>query len=243
MTAGIRDSIYERKETPGPGTYEIKKHSHSPQYKFGQYIPTSYESNVPGPGTYQPNLDIAHKPISKKITFGVGERTCFANNRAPGPGTYEGSSKATYPRPTTIRIARSSRNDTLNPYKTIGPGPAAYTVGVRLNLSGGKFARAKRKGIYEDSISPGPGSYLPKKILGIGSAKPLILSRRPDTTPHYGLFSPGPAKYNASTKSCSKSFTIGRSFRDDAFSGNKVPSPLKYSPDFKVNRAMSPSWR
>jgi hypothetical protein len=243
MTAGIRESIYERKITPGPGTYNINKLSHSPKYKFGQFIPTLYESDVPGPGSYEPNLDVAYKPISKKITFGVGERTCFANYRAPGPGTYEDSSRAVYPRTTTIRIATFSRNDTLNPYKTIGPGPAAYEVGVKLNLTGGRFSRARRKGIYENSISPGPGSYKPKEVLGVGSAKPLILSRRPDTTPHYGMYSPGPAKYKVSVKTCNKSFTIGRNLRDDVFLSNKVPGPLKYSPDYKKNRSASPSWR
>eukprot|EP00826_Nyctotherus_ovalis_P065524 TRINITY_DN9635_c0_g3_i6.p1 TRINITY_DN9635_c0_g3~~TRINITY_DN9635_c0_g3_i6.p1 ORF type:complete len:278 (-),score=44.69 TRINITY_DN9635_c0_g3_i6:600-1433(-) len=243
MTAGIRNSIYERKNTPGPGAYNVKKSSHSPEYKFGQYIPTSYESDIPGPGTYKPNLDFAYRPISKKITFGVGERTNFANSRAPGPGAYEDSSKSTCPRITTVKIASSSRNDTLNPYKTVGPGPAAYSVGVRVHLNGCRFSRAKRKGIYVDTVSPGPGAYPVKELLGKGSAKPLILSRRPDTTPHYGMFSPGPAKYIVGAKTCSKSFSIGRSYRDDVFSGNKVPDPLKYSPNYKANRSTSPSWR
>ena len=213
MTAGIRNSIYDQRKIPGPGTYNILSNSRAPKFKFGQYIPTSYESDVPGPGTYQPNPEVAFKPISKKITFGVGERTCFANRRAPGPGTYEDSSRAICPRTTTIKLSTSSRNDTLNPYKTVGPGPARYFAKTANRMQGGKFSKAKRIGIYMDTVSPGPGAYPTKPLLGIGTAKPLLVSRRPDTTPHYGSCSPGPAQYKVTTKTCSQSFTDRKDFR------------------------------
>eukprot|EP00826_Nyctotherus_ovalis_P053234 TRINITY_DN6885_c0_g1_i6.p2 TRINITY_DN6885_c0_g1~~TRINITY_DN6885_c0_g1_i6.p2 ORF type:complete len:184 (+),score=24.12 TRINITY_DN6885_c0_g1_i6:219-770(+) len=159
MTAGIRNSIYDRKQTPGPGTYIVKLSSSAPKYKFGQYIPRSYQSAVPGPGTYQPNHEVARRPLSKRITFGVGERTCFANFRAPGPGAYKVSTRIVYPTVTTIRIATSSRNDTLNPYRTAGPGPGAYIVRGQRLTHGGKFHMARRRGIYSKSESPGPGAY------------------------------------------------------------------------------------
>ena len=159
MAVGLRSNIYERKQTPGPGSYKIRLFSTGPKFKFGQYIPRSYASDVPGPGTYQPNAEIALRPLSKRITFGVGERACFANFRAPGPGAYKVSTRVIYPTVTTIRIATSSRNDTLNPYKTAGPGPAAYLTYSQRLSQGGKFHKAKRRGIHSKSESPGPGAY------------------------------------------------------------------------------------
>lgn len=130
----------------------------------------------------------------------------------------------------------------MDQYKTAGPGPAAYLSRTERFTRGGKFGRAKRRGLEFYSAAPGPGQYPAKSFIGKDGPKPLVLSRRPDTSPKYGDHSPGPGTYKLMSRSMINGFTMGKSKRQETFGSNNVPGPLAYTPSDLSKRKSSPRW-
>ena len=245
IAAAIRGSIYQRKNTPGPGTYSIPENAEGPKYKFSRRIlASSFQgTKVPGPGTYQPNHSLVEKPISKRVTFGAKADLPFSGKETPGPGAYiDPYLNTTLKLATSAKIGKSARNDTLDPYKTDGPGPAAYSAKPERITRGGKFTKDKRRGIYWASVAPGPGSYPVRTLIGTEGTKPSVAARRPDTSPRYGEHSPGPGAYQVRTNKSSLGFSMSRGKRNETFELRKGPDPLSYSPNENPKTKSCPSW-
>ncbi len=201
-------------------------------------------NKLPGPCEYTPNHGVVERPISKRITFGSKQDFSFVGEKTPGPGSYN-DTRSAMRTANAIRIGRSSRNDSLDPYRTDGPGPAAYSPAKRsVSSCGGRFSKAQR-GTSWRSFAPGPGTYPVRQVVGREGTKPSLVARRPDTSPRYGLNSPGPGAYQVnSNRRSTTGFTIGKQKRgNESFSGNKVPGPLAYSPNDQQMRRTSPMWR
>ena len=81
----------------------------------------------PGPGQYSPDHKVIERPISKKVTFGSKTDFSFVGEKIPGPGAYE-SAPVLDKNFNSVKIGNSSRNDGLEKYRTVGPGPAAYNT-------------------------------------------------------------------------------------------------------------------
>ena len=106
-----------------------------------------------------------------------------------------------------------------------------------------RFGTARR-GIRWTTPSPGPAAYPPRVFIGNEGRKQSISARRPDTSPKYGLNTPGPGAYQiVFRKTAASGFTIGKEKRSNlSFEGRNVPGPLAYTPNDKIMRKTSPLW-
>ena len=94
-----------RKESPGPGTYEvaIPAGKNAPKFTFRPRVMTRKKSVSPPPDTYRPSTSLIQSGRYKDIGFGFGERivplnkgrTYSAVKDFPGPGTYNLASALT----------------------------------------------------------------------------------------------------------------------------------------------------
>ena len=105
---------------PGPGNYSLRSTFSGPNWGFGSSPRcTSYETSVPGPGTY------AIKPHTDHISFSMTPRRPFSqvsDKKTPGPGTYDYSIGGNMPRFTISKGKRLGMD-----LQTLSPGPGAYS--------------------------------------------------------------------------------------------------------------------
>lgn len=121
-------------------------------------------------------------------------------------------------------------------------GPGARSITTRKQDRFGKGTKGKT---WQDADVPGPGTYSLREVVGAEGTRPTIKSRRPDTSPKYGIDSPGPGSYEvAGIKPRPTSFTMGRGERNrQNLEASRVPSPLQYRPSDALLRPASPVWR
>ena len=78
--------------TPGPGTYDTSSHigRNSPKFSFRGRLTLPKRSEIPPPGTYNPQRTLTEFSGYSKIGFGYGTRTfpTVEKRESPGPGSY-----------------------------------------------------------------------------------------------------------------------------------------------------------
>lgn len=239
MPSAPRDTT-NQKNVPGPGTYTPIKTVKSSQCKFPRGIQrTSFvTSKAPGPGAYSPNHSFTEKRIGGSAVFGTRKDSNTLED-IPGPGAYNTCESFNVP---SVKIATASRNNTWDRYKTPGPGPAAYSCEVLRKTKGVKFNKAKKDQTFDSTEVPGPGSYLAKSLIGTGTKRALILSRRVDTTPTTEGYSPGPGAYQIVDRGFARGIKMGRSKRRFSKVDN-TPSPSQYTPRYELKQQSDPAWR
>jgi len=155
-------------------------------------------NSTPAPGTYDSlddrnNPRYAHPP---KVSFGVGDRFVYKQDRQPGPGAYTPkdparsvSRKVGFGASTKIRSA---------PTPTENPGPGAYEM--RSCLGEGPMFSSYGRLVSQQLSSksfPGPGTYNPSTWM-TAAASPKTGFGTSRRTPPSGpvALSPGPGSYN-----------------------------------------------
>ena len=185
-------------QVPGPGQYTPKTAEKDTIYSVPKARRRSlYENNeeVPGPGTYQLDLDIG----GPKYKISKAERYFNKKLVSPGPGAYDLKSNKDAPS-YSINAKRS-----INIHEQV-PGPGTYSPSVSytsINYSIGKSLHYK----LSAKNSPGPGTYSPNSLnkqgVSIGNSQRPPLSKITDT--------PGPGAYDplkSSNKAPSYSLSI-----------------------------------
>ncbi len=251
ITTALREDASQQRNTPGPGAYFIPARSAGPKYHIASKLLSrsflASPEKQPGPCDYSPNHSVIERRVTIKLKFGTKSKLAaiLGGAQTPGPGAYnngdEDNQKLTFHSPSGVKIGRASRNDTLARSRTEGPGPAAYLSLSRVSTLGCRFGKAPRDRSPR-TPSPGPGAYSTREIVGKEGARPVIVSRRPDTSPRFGASSPGPCAYKIAMMRRTSGFTIGKQKRDRTH-GNAAPGPLTYSPNDKPMRSTSPMWR
>jgi hypothetical protein len=241
MPAAPRYSIHIQKNAPGPGSYTPIKTSGYPQYRFTRSIQRAsfVTSKAPGPGAYSPSHSFTERRIGGPAIFGTTRNSYSFTEKIPGPGTYDTSNLFNV---SSVKIAMVSRNNAWNRYKTSGPGPAAYANSVAEKPKGVKFNKARREATFDNTKAPGPGSYVSKSLIGTGTRKALILSRRVDTTSNTEGCSPGPCGYQIVDKGFKRGIRIGKSKRRFSRT-NAIPGPSQYTPKYEIEKQSDPAWR
>jgi len=148
------------RDTPGPGTYELRVVQNAPAYRLGssQRSFLSKEAlNMPGAGTYNPN-DRAVRPLSPGWRLGTGKRDTASPNSSPGPGNYnipsrlqEGPMYGISGRSSTQKLDNKPGPGAYNPSTSyVKPQSPAYGLGSGPK---GSVDFTTRKDV------PGPGIY------------------------------------------------------------------------------------
>lgn len=82
----------EEKLKPGPGNYNVPDTKSKKSFKIGQRINTSFKNNTPGPGNYDPNVNVVKDSIRNvKISNSQNKSTLYHSRSTieiPGPGSY-----------------------------------------------------------------------------------------------------------------------------------------------------------
>ena len=225
-----------------------------------------YHNNyVPGPGKYTPNAEpirrrIAHKYaqsfIFQSISFGGKIEAAIPNADIPGPGQYEIKGIMTEA-VISVKMGNSARNEGLKQFLTSGPGPAGYSVIKEFFKNRGpkytyllirycyRFGKGDKGKTFTPNSVPGPGTYPPRNMVGQEGPKPSLKPKRPDTSPKYGKYSPGPCAYDAgSYKPKTAAFSMGKSDRSyERIPIAKTPSAYNYDPKDDLLRPASPTWK
>jgi hypothetical protein len=205
-------------EFPGPGSYESAGETGRPMYSMTARRPLTGDAEVPGPGTYTPKsphasifYSVGHasrevrnssqvpgpasyntaNPKSRSAFFGTAKRAAsVANEKNPGPGTYENLKKWEGPR-FSLRSRKADKSAENVPVRN-RQGPGNYNpVHSFRNEPAWKVGTEKREAGAKNKV-PGPGSYEKKGELA-GPKWGFAKSKRTQETKE---LSPGPAAYN-----------------------------------------------
>lgn len=224
---------------PGPGAYEARPViGEGPKASIHPRHENKYETEVPGPGHYDPNL----KSPQLLTHFPKSEKFAPIKSDAPGPGAYEA-------RPAIGEGPKASihpRHE--NRYDSDVPGPGYYEpVNPKHKLVPIHFSKAPKDQSYGKNI-PGPGEYNPLQKEGgpswsfkapgrDGLARESVgsegrMSARYD--------SPGPGYYdiNQSLSVSLPGFWASKSKKEPSYlHPSATPGPASYDPNpiSKVN--------
>lgn len=58
MGTGKRGNLTNRNESPGPGQYDCNLNAGGPKYAMGNKLGGFRKDNNPGPGTYEPKVEV-----------------------------------------------------------------------------------------------------------------------------------------------------------------------------------------
>ena len=149
----------------------------------------------PGPGNYNISRNLG------KVSYSFGLKTPIQNGSkyAPGPGAY--SLRGSFINIPGSKIGTSTRDDDFKRAQRVGsPGPGNYRYDTTIVHSALKkdapkfgFGTADRNKLacVGSVVSPGPGAYNYKKIIGVEGQKRSLSARRPESAASYRS-NPGP---------------------------------------------------
>eukprot|EP00823_Brevimastigomonas_motovehiculus_P002587 TRINITY_DN1562_c0_g1_i1.p1 TRINITY_DN1562_c0_g1~~TRINITY_DN1562_c0_g1_i1.p1 ORF type:complete len:467 (+),score=29.39 TRINITY_DN1562_c0_g1_i1:155-1555(+) len=233
---GRHDIGKDRRQTPGPGTYQLKpifgeKTDHAIQLKGRPELKGDFD-NMPGPGKYNPDV----KPFGSnapRYTFRPKTETKQPTKNTPGPGAYA--------LPPTIGVglskSLSSRHEITGSKGDQQPGPGQYNVIVMPRIKPPQFTmRPKTQAVKTTTfLTPGPGQYqLASTISKNGPSLKGRLSVK-DTSGS----TPGPAHYQSINSNAVKrkppSFSMASGHKSPVNPRLLAPGPGAYSlPEAKV---------
>ncbi len=124
------------------------------------------------------------------------------DKRTPGPGAY--SLRGSFQQIPGSKIGTSQRDDDIKRAQRAGsPGPGTYRYDTTISHSAlkqdapkfgfGTADRNKMMGVGRN-MSPGPGAYNHKDVIGVEGQKRSLTARRPDSAPSFKS-NPGPGQY------------------------------------------------
>ncbi|CAG9328521.1 unnamed protein product [Blepharisma stoltei] len=210
--------------TPGPGAYTstsvvLEK---DPSYSISKSErPTLVKTDIKiGPGAYNHSSSLS----PRRVVFGSAPRvTVPINNKNPGPGNYEISSRIVEG-PKYTMSPRTSLDGPLNPV-----GPGQYELKSLEKAPSFKFGTKERASSLENkNLVPGPGAYNsqaeePQKASKFGTEPRGSLVRKN---------TPGPGAYEVNSTNDKKGITISGKLSLET--KNQTPGPGSYA----INRAL-----
>lgn len=255
-----RGSFKSRALSPGPGMYKTNVDgNNAPKYHFGTKSVTDldkFKKSVPGPGQYNPASNGFN---NNAFSFsGRHDTNNKENMNKPGPGAYATSSTLNK---TSGKIGTEKKgNQLVSKLVLENPGPGQYAPGGSdLNRQAapkygfGSARRGEDSGVKNKSLLPGPGQYGYANNVKKDAPKYSLTSRRVDTSPLLGKYSPGPGNYNPSdefAKTSQPKYKFGSSSRKDlrrdagpapnAYSSMGIDSRKKSSPSFGFGSSNRP---
>lgn len=121
----LRADMALRSQTPGPGTYDVRKSLSDHQVSLSMRFNDSQRASTPGPGAYS-SKDCTYE-ASPKFGFGSSERPPLnIATRNPGPGTYKETSalggNVCYNSPPKYSIKARREDIKSSAYTNPGPG-------------------------------------------------------------------------------------------------------------------------
>jgi len=213
-TFHIRPKESSLQVTPGPADYPVPRELGGPKSSFHIRPQTTNSTNVtPGPGSYEPtdkNLKTAPKFTMKSrrdreikttsaeyhyipSTIGEGPKISFGSRHVirevedtPGP-SYVPPSLGNDSKKVTMGIRHNEVKDS----RSDNPGPGAYKIEPLFAKDACKFTLHGRTGDKStESVSPGPGAYMPNFDAVKSRAPSSSMHIRPkekttETTPGY----------------------------------------------------------
>ena len=244
-----REVFEKKQDNPGPGAYSVPfEVPEGPKYSIKPKLvlmDDKNKNNFPGPGTYKP----MYKSASYFYSFGLKNKK-IKRNDTPGPGNYQIRTEKDMIMPSYLFGKEKRENQTVK-NKIYIPGPGSYNLnkeGVLTRNPKYSFG-AKLKGRNYNTLSPGPGAYNLKPLIGregIKSSIGLKLNKTIDQEKN----TPGPGAYRESKINFYKKkppYTkLGKSKRLLEFLKiNTNPGPGQYSSleGEKYTKNKSPSWK
>jgi hypothetical protein len=81
----------DEREKPGPGNYELKDQKSAKSFKIGMRLNNAIKSQIPGPGNYDPNLNLVKESVRVAKINKALNQSAMQHSKSTnliGPGTY-----------------------------------------------------------------------------------------------------------------------------------------------------------
>lgn len=198
MSTSSRNDEKKLLDSPGPGQYDTKSKDTGPKWVFGSDSRVkSPKAENPGPGSYD-----TPGALSKKGYSMPGKGKDLSKDVFPGPGCYDLKDR---PRSPTWTIGKTSHDDSTNGFKSLSPGPGAYSPKNCLNEGGMIFGSSNRSLYNNPQETPGPGTYT-------AMTKPISPSytMSPKTGQMKSAQSPGPGQYDPKKNQGDPKYSVGK---------------------------------
>ncbi|CAK60376.1 unnamed protein product (macronuclear) [Paramecium tetraurelia] len=172
---------------PGPGAFDLN----SPKQQgitFGSKTNQQIDrANVPGPGSYDPDVVEGKFKSIKGAKIGKSERSSQNFSKlGPSPLDYDVSN---YKYPTRhASFNKAMRPSIISTERT--PGPGSYTIDSQLKKNGAIIPKAPKDQINFENL-PGPGKYNPNDSMISNKGPSYHIAKKYDKPQESSLLGPG----------------------------------------------------
>ena len=245
-----REVFQKKEDNPGPGAYSIPLDiQDGPKYSIKTKFNLTDDkkrNNFPGPGAYKP----MYQSRSYFYSFGIKHKNRNKNREyTPGPGNYEVRREKDMVMPSYLFGKEKRENQNVKD-KIYVPGPGSYNSNKDKILIRNPIYTfgARLKGRNYHTLTPGPGAYNFKPLIGREGVK-STMGLKLNKTIAQGKNTPGPGAYRESKINFYKKkppyAKLGKSKRSEIVKINTNPGPGQYSfiESEKYTKIKSPSWK
>ena len=204
----------------------VEKSNPEPKYSFGLKNSRHHDEKVPGPGTYDPTLDLAREH-HQKAKIGTEPRGKLAVSQVPGPGNYHDPEKNELKK-LGAKIGTEERGKSRT---SEVPAPGTYDLPSDFQQTRLGKTFAPKLDTLQDPNPVGPGQYDPSLRL----TRPTPNSRTfGDSRQHFtpSTVVPGPGTYENLASKTTPSWRVGTGRRSNVEGRNPdFPGPGTYDAD------------
>ena len=200
-----RLAAIDKRVSPSPDAYNIpskmvEKAGKSMGMRLQSTLLSKAKMNDPGPGNY--NVDKTKKD-DYKYSFGTkGASDIGKDNKVPGPGNYDQSSKITIESVKASKFGTGQRSSVEKAGGKIVPGPGTHSpdfTALKSKAPNFGFGSEQRKAgdVERKKFVPGAGTYSIPSTIGADGPKHTMhstLSYSPERKE--GGYKPGPGNYD-----------------------------------------------